>query len=234
LGRAPAAEGDDLRRLLVAPALLLAAALGLPNAEELLALLAALDLRDTTVVGWSYGGATSIVAARRDPSRVAGLVLVGSVGPGIEARGAPPDFVVSLLTGPVLAWIHAVPPAARWMREATVGAAFHPAPVPEAYLRLVEANFARPHTLESFRSEGRDLGREADLDPGPIDRAILVLHGEDDQLVPFSVAQEIHARAKRSELRAVPKAGHMLPITHVDLVAGAIAEASPGSEIGGR
>src|SRR5262245_33708525 len=34
------------------------------NAEELLALLAALELHDVTLVGWSYGGATSILAAK--------------------------------------------------------------------------------------------------------------------------------------------------------------------------
>jgi len=45
------------------------------NASELLGLLAALDLRDVTLVGWSYGGVTSILAVLRDSSRIGRLVL---------------------------------------------------------------------------------------------------------------------------------------------------------------
>jgi pimeloyl-ACP methyl ester carboxylesterase len=192
------------------------------NADELLGLLDALDLRDATLVGWSYGGATSIVAARRDPSRVGRLVLVGSVGPGIEMRGGPPELVLDFLTGPVLSWVERVPPVARRLRLATTGAAFHPAPVPDWYLNLLAANFARPHTLQAFRSEGRDLGGEADLDPSAIALPILVIQGADDRLVPFAVAEAIHARAEDSELRTIPDAGHMLPVTHAPLLASAI------------
>ena len=88
------------------------------NARELLGLLAALDLRDVTLVGASYGGATSIVAAKRDPSRLARLVLVGSVAPGIEARDALPGPLMELLAGPVLSWISRVPPVGRRLRAA--------------------------------------------------------------------------------------------------------------------
>jgi pimeloyl-ACP methyl ester carboxylesterase len=202
------------------------------NAGELLGLLDALDLRDVTVVGWSYGGATSIVASRRDPSRIGRLVLVGSVGPGIEGRGGPPELVVDFLVGPVLSWVERVPPVARRIRLAMTGVAFHPAPVPDWYLTLLAANFARPHTLEAFRSEGHDLGGDADLDPSAIALPILVIHGADDRLVPLAVGEAIHARAKGSELRTIPDAGHMLPVTHAPLLASAIDTfaARPGAD----
>ena len=44
--------------------------------------------KTSTVVGWSYGGATAIAAAQRDPSRMARVVLVGSAGPGMEVCAA--------------------------------------------------------------------------------------------------------------------------------------------------
>jgi pimeloyl-ACP methyl ester carboxylesterase len=192
------------------------------NAEELVRLLAALDLRDVTLVGWSYGGGMSILAAKRDASRIARLVLVGSVGPGVEHRDAPPKFVAEILAGPVLSWVMRVPPARRLVQALLLENAFAPAPAPPAALRLLAANFARPHTLAAARSEGCDLGGEVDLDPAPVERPILVLHGVDDRLVPFAVAQTLAARARQGELRPIPHAGHMLPATHATLLADAI------------
>jgi pimeloyl-ACP methyl ester carboxylesterase len=194
------------------------------NAAELLALLAALDLREVTLLGYSYGGATAIVAAKRDPSRVARLVLVGSVGPGIEARGAIPEPLVELLAGPVLSWVSRVPPLARRLRAAFLREAFAPDPVPDWYTALAAANFARPHTLESFRSEGRDLGGEADLDPSPLALPLLVVQGDADRLVPPAVAREIQRRVPHAELHMLRRAGHAIPITHAAWLAEAVRD----------
>lgn len=183
------------------------------NADELLGLLAAEDLRDVTLVGWSYGGGTAIAAARKDPSRIARLVLVGSVGPGIENRQGPPAIVVELLAGPVLGWLARVPPLASRVRAMITAAAFDPEPIAPGYPQQLDANFGRPATGASFRSEGRDLDGRADLDPGGLDLPILVIHGDGDLLVPPSVGEEIHRRAKRADLWVVRGGGHMLPIT---------------------
>lgn len=194
------------------------------NAGELLGLLAALDLRGVTLVGASYGGGMAIAAAKRDPARLAHLVLVGSVGPGIEDRGGPPAPVAEFLAGPVLSWVGRVPPASRRVRSAFLRVAFAPDPVPDWYASLAEANFARPHTRQAFASEGRDLGGEADLDPGPISLPILVVQGDADRLVPPAVAAEIQRLAPDAELLRVPRAGHAIPITHAGWLADAVAE----------
>jgi pimeloyl-ACP methyl ester carboxylesterase len=195
--------------------------------EEPVALLAALDLEDATLVGWSYGGGTSVVALKRDPSRVARLLLVASIGPGIDERDTVPklpSWLVEFVAGPVYGWVSAVPPFSRRLSEALRGAAFHPDPIPDWYRVQSDANFGRPHTRNAFRSEGRDLGGEADLDPAPIDRPILILHGTEDRLAPPFVAEANHARAARSELRWIADGSHMLPITHAAVVADAIRE----------
>lgn len=88
------------------------------NARELLGLLAALELRGVTLVGYSYGGGVAMAALRRDASRAARLVLLGSVGPGIEARATLPEPVMEFLAGPALSWIERVPPLARRLRAA--------------------------------------------------------------------------------------------------------------------
>lgn len=183
------------------------------NARELRALLDADDLRDVVLVGWSYGGGVAIVATREDPSRVSHLVLVGSVGTGVEDRDAPPRLVMELMAAFGLPWLARVPPLDRRVRAAFLAAAFAPEPVADGALDLMAANFARPHTLATFTSEGRDLGGEADLDPGAIARPILVVHGDGDRLVPLAVAEGLHRRARRGELWVVPGGGHALPVT---------------------
>lgn len=194
------------------------------NAAELLGLLTAEDLRHVILVGWSYGGATSITAARRDASRIDRLVLVGSVGPGIEQRPAPPRVVTDLLAGPLVAWIWRVPPVARRVEASFVSVAFAPEPVPEGAAAAVSANLAMPHSLRTARSEGFDLDGRADLDPEPIERPILLIHGEGDLLVPPAVAEGLHRSARRSKLRMVPSGGHALPVTRPDALADWIAD----------
>lgn len=131
------------------------------NARDLLALLEALDLRDATVVGWSYGGSTAIAAAKRDPQRIGRLVLVGSAGPGAPDR-RPPAFVRLLMSDPGLLWLRAVPPAARGLRTTITNVAFSEQPVPEWWMPVANANFAQPNTgrRTSARCAHRGHGRD--------------------------------------------------------------------------
>jgi pimeloyl-ACP methyl ester carboxylesterase len=193
------------------------------NAEELLALLDVEHLEKAIVVGWSYGGGTGIVAARKDGSRISRLVLVGSVGPGIQNREAPPQILVELMVHGGFRWLSYVPPLNRRLRATLTAEAFSPAPIAPGYLQQLGANFAAPHTLTSFTSEGRDLDGAADLDPSSVDVPILIVQGEGDQLVPLSVAEELHRRAGGSQLQVIAKSGHMLPITHAAELAEMIA-----------
>ncbi len=189
------------------------------NAQELLAVLTSEDLRDATVIGWSYGGGTSIVAARKDDTRMGRLVLVGSVGPGIQDRESPPPVILDYVLRPALSWVSRVPPLALRASAALTRIAFEPEPVAPGFLTQVSANFGRPHTLDTFRSEGRDLDGRAALDPAAIDLPILVVHGEHDRLVPLRVAEGLQRRGRRAELWVLPGGGHMLPVTRPEALA---------------
>ena len=193
------------------------------NADELLGLLAVEDLTDAVVVGWSYGGATAIAAAKRDPSRMRALVLVGSVGPGFEDEPRPSGFVMTWVARPILHWILRVPPLSRGLLEGMLATGFAPEPSDPAYLELVSANFAAPNTLGTFTAEGFDLDGRLDFDPADLDLPILVAHGDGDRLVPPRVGRALHDRAKRGELWLVENAGHMLPLTRPDELAERIA-----------
>jgi pimeloyl-ACP methyl ester carboxylesterase len=77
---------------------------GVPRlAADVETVLAALDLRDVTLVGWSFGGQISLYLAAHAPERLAQLVLVCSNGVRGAARtdefpfGAPEDALYEAL-----------------------------------------------------------------------------------------------------------------------------------------
>lgn len=193
------------------------------NARELLALLAVEDLRDATLVGWSYGGPVVVNAATRDSSRIGALVLVGTGGPeGDEAREPPPDFVMTA----VLTWVGAVPPAGLALQRVSSAQAFSEGPMPAWWLPRLAANFAMPHTRSTWQEEGRRYQPDG-MDPAAVALPVLVVHGDDDRLVSLNAARWVHERAPRSELVVVEGGSHMLPITHTEMLADRIAAMAP-------
>jgi len=188
------------------------------NARELVQLLEAEGLRDAVVVGWSYGGGTAVRAAQLDASRMARLVLVGSIGPGRE-RGTPPALMRLLLSDPGLAWIRRVPPLSDAMRAAISEAAFSGAPRPDWWLPTLNANFAQPGTVRAWRDEGAELRRIEAPDPAALALPILVVHGDDDRLVPVAVGRELARRARQGRLVEIEGGSHMLPVTHAERLA---------------
>lgn len=201
------------------------------NARELLALLEAENLKDVTVLGWSYGGGTAIEAVKRDPSRIGRLVLIGSAGP-IELD-RPPPLIRLLLMGPVLRWVGRVPPLRLAIQQASSDRAFSDQPDPAWWLPQVAANFALPNTASSWLQEGAQLSIDG-LDPSSIDRPILVVHGDDDWLVPLDVAETIDRLAPDSNLRVVAGGSHMLPVTHAELLGGWISDFVAGGNPGAK
>lgn len=192
------------------------------SATDLLGLLAGEGLRNVTVVGWSYGGAAAIRAAIRDDERIGRLVLIGSAGPWADA---PPDSaVVSLIfSEPALRWVSAVPPVAAAVRGAISRKAFAGEPIPEWWDAQLAANFTSPYTMDTFQRESARFRFDESLDPAPIRRPILVIHGDQDRNVPLEVGRELAARAQDAELVIVEGGGHMLPVTRPELLAERIA-----------
>ena len=192
------------------------------SARDLLALLEGEQLSDVTVVGWSYGGATAIRAARRDPSRIGRLVLVGSAGYWPDAPGEP-AFAAILFSTPVMAWLASVPPVGRAVQSVFSRQAFGEEPMPEWWLPQLAANVASPHTVATNSEEGAQMSWGEELDVAPLDLPILVIHGDDDRLVPLEVGELIAQRSRRSQLMVLEGGSHMLPITRPDELAKRIA-----------
>ncbi|MDE0887538.1 MAG: alpha/beta hydrolase [Myxococcota bacterium] len=184
------------------------------SARDLLGLLESEGLTDVTVVGWSYGGGTAIRAARMDPSRIGRLVLVGSAGYWPDVPDDPAIASV-LFSAPVLGWVAAVPPVGRAAQAASSGQAFGSEAIPDWWLPTLASNFASPNTLLTYREEAAAMAWGENLDTSPIDLPIMVIHGQDDLLVPIEVAHLLVEAAPRAELVVIDGASHMLPVTQV-------------------
>jgi peroxiredoxin len=199
------------------------------NALDLLGLLDSQALSDVTVVGWSYGGPVSIEAAGRDASRIGRLVLVGSGGPTDDEK-QPPEGQDLFYSEPLLAWLAAVPPVGRGVQKLLSEQAFSEAPQPGWWLPLLAANFGAPHTLHTYQQEGRRVAEgDMSIDPLTVGVPILLIHGDDDRLVPVKVSEWIQSHARRAELVVIEGGSHMLPVTHAELLADRISGFIRGS-----
>lgn len=195
------------------------------NARELLELLAAEDLTDATVVGWSYGGATALVSARQDASRIGRLVLVGSAGPGIE-EGGPPGGIMGLLASAVLSWVHAVPPAGVAVQRMISAAAYSGQPQPDWWSSSLAANMVQAKTFRAFQREGARMLEKSPPDSAGLALPILVIHGDQDRLAPIEIGRALARNNSSAELVEVRGGSHMLPVTHAALLADRIASFS--------
>ena len=192
------------------------------NARDLVGLLAAEDLRDVTLVGWSYGAPVALQAAGMAPGRIARLVLVGAGGTSEEFSG-PPEFVEVLFAGPVISWLKSVPPLGRGLQREMSSQAFSGQEPPDWWLPLVEANFSKPATLQTFLGEGAGVGAEP-MRPDRVAQPILLIHGEEDRLAPILISEWIHKQVPEAGFWRVEGGSHMLPVTHAAPLADRIEE----------
>ena len=200
------------------------------NAKELGQLLAALDLRDVTLVGWSYGGAVALRAAALDPERIGRLVLVGSMGPTWQMT--PPPLVTRVaMVPPIREWIARVPPISERMMRAFAKRAFSNERPPSSWMPRMMSTLSLPGVRDTQQAEAQATDLSV-LRPEEVQRPVLVIHGGDDRIVPFSVAEDLKTRIAGAQLVRIDEGSHMLPITDTQQLAKRIAAFSGGGSAG--
>jgi non-heme chloroperoxidase len=189
-------------------------------ADDLAAVIETLDLRDVTLVGFSTGGGeVARYIGRHGTSRVANVVLASAVPPLMVQRSDNPSGVpIEVFDG---------------IRAGSL------ADRSQLYQDLANGPFFghnRPGasisqgTRDAFWLQGLQSGHrnayeciaafsETDFrdDLAKFDIPTLVIHGDDDQIVPFEVGGKASAAlAEGAELKVYPGAPHGITDTHKD------------------
>jgi pimeloyl-ACP methyl ester carboxylesterase len=158
-------------------------------ADLLLRASEALGAERPVLVGHSWAGSVVMSALVREPGRVAGgVLLAGAVGHWVGEE----DLVERLRDWPLLNALFArtlVYPVGSQLIPRALTAVFAPHPVPDGHAARIGAALAlRPR---SYLANAEDMNRLADFLQSEstryrsIDRPLLVIHGTDDELVPF-------------------------------------------------
>ena len=193
-------------------------------ADDGVGLLDALGIERAHIVGASMGGMIAQHVAARHPDRCLSLTTVFSTTGNPKLPPARPEAMKALITRPD-STEEGVLVEHGMMLARTIGSPGYPTPED----RLRERTLAS--VRRSFYPEGptRHLSAiVADGDRRAMLRDIavptLVLHGEDDPLVPCEGGRDTAASIPGAKLKTIPGWGHDLPLELVDELAGAIGE----------
>lgn len=190
------------------------------------------------IVGSSMGAAIAVRVAATSPRSVLGLTLIGAAMPQLVISGVQPTLVrnglVSLpIVGPFLATLYRdlLSPSelvADRFRASRVNIdALSPALVAELVALAAErrgydegpaAYSDAARTL--FFYVLNPLGMMRDVES--LEAPTLLIHGDNDPLVPVVLARALHARRPDWTLRVLDGAGHLPHLDHADRVAAAI------------
>lgn len=171
------------------------------------------------LLGHSHGGGVAQVAAARFPDRIAGLVLLGTLGATAHASyrllSLPGASAVARVIGRLLR-ASALRRVNRVILRNVLSEIFSPEPVPEEWLEHeLELLTSRPEILSSMVHCAVGRPCAALLRAAPEIRCpALFIHGSNDAVVPVKFARAIHERMAESggltHFYVLQGAGHML------------------------
>ncbi|AEL07316.1 Non-heme haloperoxidase [Xanthomonas campestris pv. raphani 756C] len=188
-------------------------------ADDLAAVIEALDLKDAILVGHSTGGGeVAHYVGRHGSKRVAKVVLVGAVPPQmVKSPTNPGGLPISVFDG---------------IREGVAKdrSQFYQDLSTPFFGANRDGNKVTQGMRDSFWLQGMLGGHKGQYDCikefsevdytadlKKIDVPALVVHGDDDQIVPIDASGKLSAKIiKNAELKIYAGAPHGLPVTHAD------------------
>ncbi|MBJ9974620.1 alpha/beta hydrolase [Pseudomonas sp. S75] len=185
-------------------------------ADDLAQLIEHLDLHDVTLVGFSMGGGdVTRYIARHGSARVAGLALLGSVTPLFIKTADNPDGVDKSVFDGIREGLRADRPQFLIDFAQQFYGINHGQKVSEG----VQAQTLNIALLASLKAtlDCVTAFSETDFraDMARIDVPTLIIHGDDDQVVPFqSTGKKAAEMIDGAQLKVYPGAPHGFVVTH--------------------
>jgi pimeloyl-ACP methyl ester carboxylesterase len=206
------------------------------NARATVALLDRLGRERAVVVAHSWAGGAALALASTFPARVAGLVLVSSVGPG-ERLGWDDRLLAAPVVGELISAATIGGAGLLLSRRRVQSLAAHlDGRAGDAVAALTRLTCSGSSVWRSFLTEQRVLEAElhglAEALPA-IAAPTVILHGRADRLVPVEVAERLTGSIAAARLRILEHAGHLLPHDRPDHIAAAVYDVVSGNEGGG-
>ncbi|SFS01428.1 Pimeloyl-ACP methyl ester carboxylesterase [Halomicrobium zhouii] len=200
-------------------------------ADDLDALLAALDLENPVLCGLSTGGCIAQVYAARHPERLAGLVLADTFTPAIDdwREWLQRVALLKATVPPVrLVGYQRVERVMVWLQERFAGEG-----VSGDYEQIERLRTAGPKMeTDEFVKVIRAVANfhRTTIDFGSIPVPTLVLYGEREPLFVRRHASKLSAEIRNATVRAVPGAGHASNLDEPEFFTGALREFLSGIE----
>ena len=188
-------------------------------ADDIAQLISTLDLKDVVLVGHSMGGGdVTRYVGRHGTGRIAGIALVAAVTPGLlkteaNPNGAPMEVFDGLRK-------NLQQDRAQFFKDFSAG--------------FFSANRKDSKASQGIQDTFWFLGMQGSIksqfdcikafsetdfteDLKKIDKPTLVIHGDDDQIVPIGItAQRVSSFVKHAELKIYQDGDHGLPATYRD------------------
>jgi non-heme chloroperoxidase len=190
-------------------------------ADDLSALIEALDVHDVTLVGHSTGGGeVARYIGRHGTDRVAKAVLISAVPPRLlKSAGNPEGLPLELFDGLRTGLFHN---RAQFYRDFAVpffGANRPDSKIPQSLLDEFWNWSMQSGLLNSYECVKAFSETDFTEDLKQFDVPTLLLHGEDDQIVPVNISTRKSARLiKGAKDVYFPGAPHAITATHQDQV----------------
>jgi non-heme chloroperoxidase len=190
-------------------------------AADVAELAAALDLKDAIHIGHSTGGGEVIrYAAKYGKGRVAKCVLISAVTPTMAKSDTNPDGVPMSVFDEIR--VNTATNRSQYFQDFTIpffgynreGAVISQG-VRDNWWRqgMIGAINAHYECIKAFSQTDFTEDLKA------VDVPVLFLHGEDDQIVPFSLtAPRAVKLVKNGKLISYPGLPHGMPTTHADII----------------
>jgi non-heme chloroperoxidase len=186
-------------------------------ADDLAALIETLDLRDVVLVGHSIGGGeVTRYIGRHGTSRLAKVVLVGSVSPLMLKTESNPDGAPMEAFDQTRAGLMA--DRSQFYKDLSVpfyGANRPDAKVSQGLLDMFWLWGMQVSLKSAYDSIKAFSETDFTEDLKKFDIPTLIIHGDDDQMVPIATSAHLTAKiVKNATLKIYPGADHGLPSTH--------------------
>ncbi|MDO9384521.1 MAG: alpha/beta hydrolase [Hyphomicrobiaceae bacterium] len=202
------------------------------EAEHVSEMLERLEIRNPVIVGHSWGTLVALSLALRDPTNVAGLVLLsGYYYPTTRLDVALQTPASLPVIGPLLRNT-VLPLMSRLNAPLAIRHMFSPMAVPLLFSRLYSVPMAsRPSQLKSVADDTTTMPASAarlSEHYAEIQTPVRIIAGADDRIVTTSEqSARLHTELHNSKLQILDGVGHMTHHARPDLVVEAVNDLTP-------